>query len=189
MAALSVEHLKVMAASRACLRILSLWSSASGPYGRAPKGDGGQSSLLAHPLPMVERLRTLSVEPPKGSSPLWSSLLTHPYQSSRVEQLKFQFTYWVGGVGRALPDLSLSVEPGRATKVPLLISRAPCRVGGRANKLPLPCRFNLLIRWRNQRATKVSIYLLGAKSGSIYLLGGVTKERINYLSLPVQFTY
>jgi len=62
MAALSVEHLKVMAASRACFRILSLWSSASGPYGRAPKGDGGQSSLLSHPLPMVERLRTLSVE-------------------------------------------------------------------------------------------------------------------------------
>jgi len=29
---LMVEHLKVMAASRACLRILSLWSSASGPY-------------------------------------------------------------------------------------------------------------------------------------------------------------
>src|SRR3990170_840108 len=28
---LMVEHLKVMAASRACLRILSLWSSASGP--------------------------------------------------------------------------------------------------------------------------------------------------------------
>ena len=47
MAALSVEHLKVMAASRACLRIQftywvgGLWSSASGPYGRAPKGDGG----------------------------------------------------------------------------------------------------------------------------------------------------
>jgi len=49
MAALSVEHLKVMAASRACFLDaywVGLWSSASGPYGRAPKGDGGQSSLL-----------------------------------------------------------------------------------------------------------------------------------------------
>ena len=56
MAALSVEHLKVMAASRACFRIQltylvgGLWSSASGPYGRAPKGDGGQSSLLSHSI-------------------------------------------------------------------------------------------------------------------------------------------
>ena len=33
-----------------------------GLISRAPKGDGGQSSLLSHPLPMVERLRTLSVE-------------------------------------------------------------------------------------------------------------------------------
>jgi len=84
MAALSVEHLKVMAASRACLRILFnllIWCQISnqrapkgpldgGLISRAPKGDGGQSSLLTHPLdgglisrapkgPMVERLRTL----------------------------------------------------------------------------------------------------------------------------------
>ena len=53
MAALSVEHLKVMAASRACFLDaywVGLWSSASGPYGRAPNGDGGQSSLLAHSI-------------------------------------------------------------------------------------------------------------------------------------------
>ena len=69
---LSVEHLKVL--------------SSPLPYGRAPKGDGGQSSLLPHSIDlfgggaMVERLRTLSVEPPKGSltvepasASLWSS--------------------------------------------------------------------------------------------------------------------
>jgi len=59
---LMVEHLKVMAASRACLRILmvereidgGLNSRApTGPYGRAPKGDGGQSSLLTHPLQLT----------------------------------------------------------------------------------------------------------------------------------------
>ena len=39
------------------------------PFGRAPKGDGGQSSLLSHSIDlfgggaMVERLRTLTVEP------------------------------------------------------------------------------------------------------------------------------
>ena len=51
MAALSVEHLKVMAASRACFRILSssIDLFGGGAYGRAPKGDGGQSSLLPHP--------------------------------------------------------------------------------------------------------------------------------------------
>jgi len=45
---LMVEHLKVMAASRACFRIQltylvgGLWSSASGPYQSSPlKGDGG----------------------------------------------------------------------------------------------------------------------------------------------------
>jgi len=44
---------------------------------------------------MVERLRTLSVEPPKGLGftywvgGLWSSLLPHPYQSSPVGPLPF----------------------------------------------------------------------------------------------------
>jgi len=38
MAALTVEHLKVMAASRACLRILFNLLIWWGAYGRAPKG-------------------------------------------------------------------------------------------------------------------------------------------------------
>jgi len=82
MAALSVEHLKVMAASRACLRIQftywvgGLWSSASGPYGRAPKGDGGLISraclrILSMAALTVEHLKVmaaLTVEPAYASS-------------------------------------------------------------------------------------------------------------------------
>jgi len=64
-ASLSVEHLKVMAASRACLRIQftywvgGLWSSASGPYGRAPKGDGG---LISRACLRILSMAALSVE-------------------------------------------------------------------------------------------------------------------------------
>jgi len=54
MAALSVEPLPVLMVEH--LKVLSRWSSPAGgilssplPYGRAPKGDGGQSSLLPHP--------------------------------------------------------------------------------------------------------------------------------------------
>ena len=73
MAALSVEHLKVMAASRACLRIQftywvgGLWSSASGPYGRAPKGPY-QSSPVG-PLPFGRA--------PKGSIDLLGSQISN----------------------------------------------------------------------------------------------------------------
>jgi hypothetical protein len=62
------------------VRVLSLWSSASGPlpmverlrsspYGRAPPVLSLWSSASG-PLPMVERLRSLSVEPPKGTESL-----------------------------------------------------------------------------------------------------------------------
>jgi len=137
MAALSVEHLKVMAASRACLRILSmaalsvehlkvLWSSASGPYGRAPKGDGGQSSLLTHPLdgglisrapkgPMVERLRTLSVEHLKVMA-----------ASRACLRILFNLLIWC------------QISNQRAPKGPLdggLISRAPKGDGGQSSLL------------------------------------------------------
>jgi len=40
-ASLSVEHLKVLSSS--------IYLFGGGAYGRAPKGDGGQSSLLSHP--------------------------------------------------------------------------------------------------------------------------------------------
>ena len=70
---LMVEHLKVLI-SRA----------PKGPYGRAPKGDGGQSSLLAHSIYLlgggvsmaaltVEHLKVmaaLTVEHANASSPL-----------------------------------------------------------------------------------------------------------------------
>ena len=55
MAALSVEHLKVRVYllgggvnSRACLRILMV-EHLKVLISRAPKGDGGQSSMLTHP--------------------------------------------------------------------------------------------------------------------------------------------
>jgi len=91
MAALSVEHLKVMAASRACFRILS----SPLPYGRAPKGDGGQSSLLPHPYQSSPVGPLPYGRAPKGDGGLnsracfldaywvglWSSA-SGPYQSS-----------------------------------------------------------------------------------------------------------
>ena len=82
MAALTVEHLKVLLVehlkvliSRACLRILNsracwsiqftywvggLWSSASGPYGRAPDGPYGRACLRI--LTSRACLRTLKVQ-------------------------------------------------------------------------------------------------------------------------------
>ena len=68
---LMVEHLKVMAASRACLRILMVEPAyASSPYGRAPP------DLISRAC-----LRTLKVQFtywPLKLSNQWSSLLTHP---------------------------------------------------------------------------------------------------------------
>jgi len=73
MAALMVEHLKVLSSPLD-----------GGLISRAPKGDGGQSSLLAHdggPLQFTYWPLKLSNQ--------WSSLLSHPYQSSPVGPLPF----------------------------------------------------------------------------------------------------
>ena len=98
MAALTVEHLKVMAASRACLRIqLTYWV-------------GG---LMVEHLKvlMVEHLKVLISRAPKGDGGLNSRAC-----------LRIQLTYWVGG----LMVEHLKVLMVEHLKV--LISRAPCRV-------------------------------------------------------------
>jgi len=62
MAALSVEHLKVMAASRACLRILFnllIGPSNKSKNGRAPKGDGG---LISRACLRILSMAALTVE-------------------------------------------------------------------------------------------------------------------------------
>jgi len=101
-------------------RLRTLWSSEksmaasrapAGPYGRAPKGDGGQSSLLSHPYGRA-CLRIL-----KG--PIWSlpdadkrvnllSLMVfRPYGSllsfCRASN-QFQFTYWVSQISQKKGD-------------------------------------------------------------------------------------
>jgi len=51
----------------------SIYLLGGGAFGRAPKGDGGQSSMLTHPLDggLISRA-------PKGDGGQ-SSLLSHPY--------------------------------------------------------------------------------------------------------------
>ena len=94
--------------SRACLRILSLGVEYLKVLNsRAPKGDGGQSSLLTHPLPLGRAPKGPYGRAPKGpyiesdgglissSRSSWVYLLAPPKEvKKRVEQLKFQFTYW-----------------------------------------------------------------------------------------------
>ena len=92
-----VEHLKV----------LSLWSSASGPYGRAPKGP-----LLSMAALTVEHLKVLMVEPPNGSSPLWSSPLTGLMVEPASASLTVEPAYaslW------SSPLTGLMVEPASAS--------------------------------------------------------------------------
>jgi len=113
MAALTVEHLKVMAALTVepayAFNLLigwgGLWSSASGPYGRAPKGDGGLISRAC--------LRILSMA------------------ALSVEHLKVRVYLLGGGVSMAALTVehlkvmaALTVEHANASS-PLLISRAP----------------------------------------------------------------
>jgi len=78
---LSVEHLKVMAASRACFRILSssIDLFGGGAYGRAPKGDGGLNSRACFRIQLTYLVGGLWSS---ASGPYQSSPLKGPYQSS-----------------------------------------------------------------------------------------------------------